>query len=97
MQFEGNRLHSPGARAAVFLMDESGRMLGQGTRWVTGGKAEPTMALTAGGTNNFYFVLTAQSPLTTTNIVTHVKFSRLLLQGGRVADPERSVSVKSGN
>ncbi len=86
-----------GARAVVFLMDENGRMLGQGTRWVIGGEAEPTAALISGGTNTFYFVVNSQRPLATTNIVTQVKFSRLLLQGGRVADPERSVSVKSGN
>lgn len=83
-----------GARAVVFVMDESGQMLGQGTRWVIGGKAEPTAALIAGGTNTFYFVVNSQRLLPTTNIVTQVKFSRLLLQSGRVADPERSVSIK---
>lgn len=85
------------ARAVVFLMDESGKMLGQGTRWVIGGKAEPTAPLIPGATNTFYFVVNSQRALVTTNVLAQVKFSRILIQGGKVADPERDVAVKRGN
>ena len=44
------------ARAALFLLDERGKMVGQSTHWIIGnGKSK---GLPAGGTNAFFFVVT---------------------------------------
>jgi hypothetical protein len=80
------------ARAAVFLMDEHGRMVGQGTRWIVGG--EPGRAgLAPGGTNVFHFVVTADKPFATTNLTPKVTFTRVVLAGGQLADPTKDVRV----
>jgi hypothetical protein len=51
------------ARAACFLLDEKGKMVGQGTRWVVGGtKDRPGLA--AGATNTFQFVIAADKAFT---------------------------------
>src|SRR6266516_6690421 len=55
------------ARAAVFLLDEQGKMVGQSTRWVIGGTKDKA-GLPAGGTNVFNFVITSAKPITTTNL-----------------------------
>jgi hypothetical protein len=80
------------ARAAVFLLDEQGRMIAQGTRWIVGG--EPGRAgLAPGGTNVFHFVVTADQPFASTNLTPKVAFTRVVLAGGRLADPAKDVRV----
>lgn len=83
------------ARAAVFLLDEHGRMVAQGARWVIGGQAGPApdAGLAAGGTNVFHFVVTADRPFATTNLTPKVTFTRVVLEGGRLADPVKDVRV----
>ena len=80
------------ARAAVFLLDDQGRMVGQSTKWVIGGvKDKPGLA--AGATNAFHFVIAADKPFTTTNLTAKVQFNRLVLKGGKLADETKAVSV----
>jgi hypothetical protein len=69
------------ARAAVFLLDKEGKMVGQSARWVIGGSADKP-GLAAGATNAFNLVVTAIKPITTTNLNAKVIFSRVILEGG---------------
>jgi hypothetical protein len=80
------------ARAAVFLLDDQGKMVGQASRWVIGGSGDKT-GLAPGATNSFHFVVAANKPFTTTNLTAKVEFSRVVLVGGKLADT-REVNVK---
>jgi hypothetical protein len=80
------------ARAAVFLLDEQGKMVGQTAKWVIGG-SESKSGLAAGATNAFHFVVTGDNPFTTTNLTAQVNFSRVVLEGGKLADVTKQVSV----
>lgn len=80
------------ARAVVFLLDEQGRMAGQATRWVIGGSN--TNGLAAGATNAFHFVITADRPFTTTNLTPKVSFSRVVLEGGKLANVTEDVKIE---
>jgi len=80
------------ARAVCFLLDEQGKMAGQSTKWVIGGtKERPPLAPKSGTT--FNFVVTSPQPFTTTNLTAKVSFSRVVLDGGKLADVQRDVSV----
>jgi hypothetical protein len=80
------------ARAVVFLLDEQGKMMGQSTRWVIGGsKDKPGLA--AGGTNAFNFVIASDKPFTTTSVTAKVTFSRVVLEGGKLAHITKDVIV----
>ena len=82
------------ARAAVFLVDDSGKMMGQASRWVIGGsKSSP--GLQAGATNTFNFVIALDKPLTITNLTSKVTFSRLVLEGGKLGDVTTDVQIQS--
>lgn len=68
------------ARAAVLLLDEQGRMVGQSAKWVIGSSQAPTESkpgLASGGTNTFNFVVTATKPFTSTNLTAKVVFNHL--------------------
>jgi hypothetical protein len=85
------------ARAVCFLTDEQGRTIGQPTtRWVIGGQSGPASnaALAPGATNTFHFVVTADKPLTTTNLNATLQFSRVVLRGGKMADPVNDVRIQ---
>ena len=81
------------ARAVVFLLDEQGKMAGQATRWVIGG-SQDKLGLAAGATNAFHFVITVDKQFTTTNFTTKVSFSRMVLEGGKVADVVKQVQIQ---
>lgn len=83
------------ARAAVFLIDEEGKMIGQATKWVIGGSPDNPV-LAAKATNVFYFVISSDKSFGTTNLTAKVTFSRLILAGGRFADPVKDVNVTAG-
>lgn len=73
------------ARAQVFLLDESGKMVGQATRWVIGGQTKPAedkkkTGLAPGASTVFNFVIAADKPFTKAR----VGFSRIVLEGGKV-------------
>jgi len=86
------------ARAAVFLLDENGKLVGQASKWVIGGTShtgsEKKRGLPSGGTNSFYFVITATKPFTTTNFTAKVSFSRVVLEGGKLADMRNAVKFQ---
>ncbi len=80
------------ARAVVFLLDDQGKMVGQSTRWVIGGtKDRPPLAPKSETT--FNFVVKSPQPLTTTNLTAKVSFSRIVLNGGKLADVQREIFV----
>ena len=81
------------ARAVVFLLDEQGKMVGQTTRWVIGGSQDKP-GLAPGATNAFHFVITSNKPFTTTNLTTKVSFSRLVLDGGKLADVTKDIRIE---
>jgi hypothetical protein len=81
------------ARAVVFLLDEQGKAVGQPTtRWIIGGSTDKT-GLAAGATNVFHFVVTSDKPITTTNLTAKVSVSRVILEGGKLADVTKQVTV----
>jgi len=82
------------ARAAVFLLDDQGKMVGQATKWVIGG-SEGKSGLAAGATNAFHFVITTDKPFTTTNLAAKVNFTRVVLEGGKIADVTKDVQIQS--
>jgi hypothetical protein len=78
------------ARAVCFLLDDQGKMLGQSTKWVVGQNhtgLEPKAEAT------FNFVVTSPQPFTTTNLTAKISFSRVVLDGGKLADVRQDVSV----
>jgi methionine-rich copper-binding protein CopC len=77
------------ARAVVFLFDDQGKMVGQGTRWVIGG-AKNRPALEPEKETVFNFVVDTDKPFTKTK----VSFNRLVLQGGKLADVTKDVQVQ---
>jgi hypothetical protein len=77
------------ARAAVLLLDEHGKLVGQSAKWVIGSlqpATEPKPGLAAGSTNTFNFVITATKPFPSTNLTAKVVFNRILLADGQSAD-----------
>lgn len=78
------------ARAVVFLLDEQGRaQCPPVTRWVISGGLAP------GATNVFHFVITGEKPFGSTNLTAKVDFSRVVLEGGRIADVQKDVQIQS--
>lgn len=84
------------ARAVVFLLDEQGKMVGQSTKWIIGGSEDKT-TLAAGATNAFHFVVTADKPITTTNLTTKVSITRIVLEGGKLADAANDAQIQPSN
>ena len=82
------------ARAAVFLLDDQGKMVGQATKWVIGG-SENKPGLAAGTTNSFHFVITADKPFVTTNLTAKVSLSRIVLEGGKLGDAVKDVQIQN--
>jgi hypothetical protein len=80
------------ARAICFLLDGQGRMVGESSRWVIGGTKERP-ALEPKQAATFNFVVTSPQPFTTTNLTAKISFSRVVLDGGKLADVRQDVSV----
>jgi len=79
------------ARAACFLLDEHGKMVGQSAQWVIG---QNKTGLEPSATNTFNFVMTSRDqPFMTTNLTANVSFSRVILSGGKLADPQKDVTI----
>jgi len=81
------------ARAAAFLIDEEGKMVGQATRWIIGGSRD-TPGLAAGATNVFNFVVASDRVFVSTNLSAKVTFSRVVLEGGKLADVTKAVIIQ---
>ena len=77
------------ARATVFLLNDQGKVVGQGTKWIIGGtKDAPPLAPDASTTYNF--VIHTDKPFTKTK----VNVGRLILEGGKVVDPRKNVVIQ---
>jgi hypothetical protein len=82
------------ARAVCFLLDEQGKMVEESTKWVIGGtKNRP--ALEPKKEASFNFVITSSQPFTTTNLTAKVSFSRVVLEGEKLADPKVDVQIQN--
>ena len=78
------------ARAVCFLLDDQGKMVGQSTKWVIG---QNHASLEPKAETTFNFVVTSSQPFTTTNLTAKISFSRVVLDGGKLADVKQDVSV----
>jgi hypothetical protein len=89
-----NNLAEPveSARAICFLMDDQGKMVGQSAKWVVGGTKDRPALEPKNGTT-FNFVITSPQPFTTTNLTAKITFSRVVLNGNKLADVQKDVSV----
>jgi len=78
------------ARAVVFLLDDNGKVVGQETRWIVGGtKDRPPLAPDAKTT--FNFVVQSDKPFTKTKVTV----TRIVLEGGKLADLHKDVQIES--
>jgi hypothetical protein len=84
------------ARAAVFLLDEQGKMVAHGTRWVIGAGPDQS-GLAPGATNAFNFVIATDKPFPTTNLTAKLTFSRVVLEAGKSADITKDVRVEQAS
>jgi hypothetical protein len=80
-------------RAVVFLQDDQGKVVAQGTKWIIGGIAS-SPGLAAGATNTFHFVVDAAKPFTGANLTAKVTINRVVLEGGRLADVNKDVQIQ---
>jgi len=80
------------ARAVVFLLDDRGELIGQATKWVIGG-SQGKAGLAAAASRTFNFVVSSPQPWPTTNLTAKISFSRVILNGGKLADVQRDVSL----
>ena len=81
------------ARAMCFLLDEQGKMVGQSAKWIIGGTKDRPALEPKNGTT-FSFVIPTPQLFTATNLTTRVTFTRLVLAGGQVADPNKDIIIE---
>jgi len=78
------------ARAVCFLLDKQGKMIGHATKWVIG---QNKHALEPNGETTFNFVVMSPQPFTTTNLTARVSFSRVVLSGDKLINPNKDVTI----
>jgi hypothetical protein len=78
------------ARAICLLLDEQGKMVGQSTKWVVG---QNKTHLDPKAESKFNFVITCPQPLASSNLTAKVIFSRIVLDGGKLANVQQDVTV----
>ena len=82
------------ARASVYVLNGE-TVVGHETRWVIGGaKDKPSLA--SGTTNSFFFVISSDKPFPRTSLTAKVDINRLVLEGGKLGDVSKDVSISSG-
>ncbi len=69
------------ARAQVFLLDDQGKVVGQSVKWIIGGDKQ-SKPLDQGATTTYNYVVTAEKPFASTKVTV----TRVVLEGGKVAD-----------
>ena len=79
------------ARAHSVLLDEQGQMVGQTTKWVIG---QNKTSLEPKGETTFNFVIASPRPFVTSNLTAKVSFSRLVLEGGKLANPNENITIE---
>lgn len=80
------------ARAICFLLDENGKMVGQSAKWVIGGGKDRQPLQPKSGTT-YNFVINSPRSIACTNLSAKVSFSRVVLEGGKQANPAKDVAV----
>jgi hypothetical protein len=71
-------------------LDEQGKMVGQSTKWVIG---QNKKVLEPNGEAKFNIVITSLQPLVSSNLTAKVIFSRVILDGGKLANVQQDVTV----
>jgi len=77
------------ARAVLFLLDDQGKVIGQSTKWVLGGGKKDSPTLAPNSSTTFNFVVSAEKPFSKTKLM----FTRIILEGGKLADPIKDVEL----
>ncbi len=77
------------ARAAVFLLDDNGKVVGQTAQWVIGGTKDKP-ALAPGGSSVYYVTVPADKPFKKTKVM----FTRIILEGGKVIEAGKGFELK---
>jgi hypothetical protein len=80
------------ARAQVFLLDDQSKVVGQAARWVIAGTKDK-LGLFARAETTFNFVIQTDKPFTKSK----VSFSRVLLEGGKLADVNKEVQIQNAD
>jgi hypothetical protein len=80
------------ARAICLLLNEQGKMVGQSTKWVIGGNKTH---LDPKGETKFDFVITTEQRLISSNLTAKVIFSRVILDGDKLANPQDAIVITS--
>lgn len=83
------------ARAVCFLVDDQGKMVAQATKWVIGANGKPALRPKIGTT--FNVVITSPQRFATTKLTARVLFSRLALEGGKLANRKTDVQIQGSN
>ena len=81
------------ARAAVFLTDQQGSVVGHVAKWVIAGQ-KYLPALPPGGTNQFNFAVPLSRQVAGTNLTAKVQFDRVVLENGRMANIPETVRIE---
>ena len=81
-----------GAKGTIFLMDDGGNVVSQASRWIIGG-AKNRPSLGSEDKANYYFVVPAAKPFSKTRLM----IDRVVLEGGKLANPVKDVIVKEAN
>jgi hypothetical protein len=76
------------ARAACFLLDAQGKIVGQSTKWVIGGSKDRP-PLEPDKKTSFHFVIETDKDVSKAEVV----FNRLVLDGGKLADIPSGVKI----
>jgi len=80
------------ARAVCFLLDDQGKMIGQTTKWVVGGTKDQRV-LEPKSETTFNFVITSPQPYISTNLTAKVSFTRVVLEGDKLANVAKDVNI----
>ena len=79
------------ARAVCFLLDDQGKMVGQSTKWVIGGK--DLEGLSPNADTTYDFVITGQHPFSTTNLTAKVLFTKAVLSDNKQIDVAKEITI----
>jgi hypothetical protein len=77
------------ARATVFLNDAQGKVVAQSTKWIIGGSPD-SKPLAPNTTTTYNFVIDTDKSVAAANVI----FSRLILEGGKLADVKKDVVIE---
>jgi hypothetical protein len=91
MELQNNFKNSiESARATAFLLDDQGKVVGQETRWILGG-AKDRPPLSPDAKTSFNFVLQSSNTFSRTKVMV----TRVVLEGGKLADLPKDVQIEA--